>query len=235
MAQALNIVQGKLDLVLDAKGSLLEGPLWDKRTSKLLLVDCEDPHIHIFDPASCEDDSDRHHSFPLKQPVGCIALTEDPNIVLAALEREVVTINLKTQTQESVLAMTPDDHGIEGRRFNDGKASPAGVFLVGRKHESGEEADGKHGRSYRLHWPHDGEGSLVEIITEDEVQLPNGLDWRLGTDDLYLNDSVYNSIQPARGVVWHLKVDAEGIPTRDSSGRTAAQGGCHLQSRRRPA
>lgn len=59
MAQALNIVQGKLDLVLDAKGSLLEGPLWDKRTSKLLLVDCEDPHIHIFDPASCEDDSDR--------------------------------------------------------------------------------------------------------------------------------------------------------------------------------
>lgn len=64
------------------------------------------------------------------------------------------------------------------------------------------------------------------------MQLPNGLDWRLGTDDLYLNDSVYNSIQPARGVVWHLKVDAEGIPTRDSSGRTAAQvslagqGGC---------
>ena len=42
----------------------------------------------------------RHQSFPLKQPVGCIALTEDPNIILAALEREVVTINLKTQTQE---------------------------------------------------------------------------------------------------------------------------------------
>ena len=58
-AQALHIEQGKLDLVLDAKGSLLEGPLWDKRTSKLLLVDCEDPHIHIFDPASCKDDSDR--------------------------------------------------------------------------------------------------------------------------------------------------------------------------------
>lgn len=38
-----------------------------------------------------------------------------------------------------------------------------GVFLVGRKHESGEEADGKHGRSYRLHWPHDGKGSLVEV------------------------------------------------------------------------
>ena len=49
----------------------------------------------ISDTASC-----RHRSFPLKQPVGCIALTEDPNIILAALEREVVTINLKTQTQE---------------------------------------------------------------------------------------------------------------------------------------
>ena len=57
--QALHIEQGKLDLVLDAKGSLLEGPLWDKRTSKLLLVDCEDPHVHIFDPASREDNSDR--------------------------------------------------------------------------------------------------------------------------------------------------------------------------------
>ena len=51
------------------------------------------------------------------------------------------------------------------------------------------------------------------------MQLPNGLDWRLGTDDLYLNDSVYNSFQPARGVVWHLKVDAQGIPTRDSSSK----------------
>ena len=34
---------------------------------------------------------------------------------------------------------------------------------MGRKHESGEEADGKHGRSYRLHWPHEGESSLVEV------------------------------------------------------------------------
>ena len=60
---------------------------------------------------------------------------------------------------------------------------------------------------------------MPQVMREDEVQLPNGLDWRLGTDDLYLNDSVYNSIQPARGVVWHLKVDVEGIPTRDSSGK----------------
>ena len=29
----------------------------------------------------------------------------------------------------SVLAVTPEDHGIEGRRFNDGKASPAGESL----------------------------------------------------------------------------------------------------------
>ena len=61
---------------------------------------------------------------------------------------------------------------------------------MGRKHESGEEADGKHGRSYRLHWPHEGEGSLVEVSvlhcigTQDEVL--SGSHWVVYPEQLIL-------------------------------------------------
>ena len=46
------------------------------------------------------------------------------------------------------IATVPEDHGHhEKRRFNDGKASPGGVFLVGRMHLDFD--DGQPGRFYR--------------------------------------------------------------------------------------
>lgn len=50
MPQADLSQQGKLELVLDLKGELLEGPLWDARTKRLLFIDINKQHIHIYDP-----------------------------------------------------------------------------------------------------------------------------------------------------------------------------------------
>ena len=45
------------------------------------------------------------------------------------------------------IATVPEEHGIENMRFNDGKASPGGMFIVGRMHMGWR--DGNWGRLYR--------------------------------------------------------------------------------------
>ena len=52
MAQAHLLQQGKLELVLDLKGNLLEGPIWDDRIKKLHFIDINGQLIHTFDPST---------------------------------------------------------------------------------------------------------------------------------------------------------------------------------------
>lgn len=42
--------QGKLELVIDVQGELLEGPVWDERIKRLHFVDINGQQIHTFDP-----------------------------------------------------------------------------------------------------------------------------------------------------------------------------------------
>ena len=50
MAQAELSQQGNLELVLDLKGDLLEGPIWDERIKKLHFIDINGQQIHTFNP-----------------------------------------------------------------------------------------------------------------------------------------------------------------------------------------
>lgn len=50
MTQADLLQQGKLELVLDLKGDLLEGPVWDDRIKRLHFVDINGQLIHTLDP-----------------------------------------------------------------------------------------------------------------------------------------------------------------------------------------
>ena len=44
----------QVELVLDAKAELGEGPLWDEREKRLYWVDIVGHALHIYDPASRE-------------------------------------------------------------------------------------------------------------------------------------------------------------------------------------
>lgn len=58
----------------------------------------------------------------------------------------------------------PEEHGVKDYRFNDGKISPAGVFIGGRMHSTGAELDGKHSHWYRLEWHKEQKNSrLVQV------------------------------------------------------------------------
>lgn len=64
----------------------------------------------------------------------------------------------------------PEEHGIEGWRFNDGKISPGGVFIGGRMHSTGDKLDGEHGHWYRLEWSKEqGKSKFVLVSRHNDV------------------------------------------------------------------
>jgi hypothetical protein len=59
-----------------------------------------------------------------------------PNVLLAAVERDVVLIDYSepSSPQIRVVASTPEADGLpaDGWRFNDAKVSPGGTLIAGR-------------------------------------------------------------------------------------------------------
>src|SRR5918995_1854251 len=70
-------------LVLDCKGSLLEGPLWAPETGRLWFLDLLDPALFSFDPRS-----GAHERIPLggPAPLSCLARTPGGAFLLARKE-----------------------------------------------------------------------------------------------------------------------------------------------------
>lgn len=136
MSQARLSEQGKLELVLDLNGDLLEGPVWDERIRKLHFIDIDKQLIHTYDPHAESEHTrctanasiwlgstqnwcqvlhesrnllnllycNRHSQVKLPEPVGNIGLTEDPNILLAALRRSIVLFDL---TKQNIIRFIP--------------------------------------------------------------------------------------------------------------------------------
>ncbi|KAK9868711.1 hypothetical protein WJX84_008160 [Apatococcus fuscideae] len=168
---------GSLDLVVDLKGKLLESPVWDARQDVLVFVDTDGQKIHRYDPFAAEDSPDRLISVLLPEPVGFVGLTEEPSQVVAGMERRIVLVDLHMQSIIRDLAITPEEHGADGHRFNDGKPGPAGIGIFGRKHESSESPDGERGRVYRFDLgPGAAAGKLTEVRLSQDAMTASYVD-----------------------------------------------------------
>jgi sugar lactone lactonase YvrE len=159
-----------MELALEAGAALAEGPRWDARIQRLLWVDIDGRALHVFDPATGEDEAT-----PLPAKVGAAAPTRDPGKVLVALADRLAIVDVETGALEP-LADLP--HAHPGLRANDGAVDPAGRFWVGTMAE--DESPGK-GALYRV----DLDGTLTTVI--EPVSLSNGLDWTGST--MYYVDS----------------------------------------------
>lgn len=74
----------QISVVVDAKTDLGESPTWDARIQRLYYVDINSKNIQYWDSTS-----DAHVVIEAPEMVGTIALTEDPNTILAAMQRSV--------------------------------------------------------------------------------------------------------------------------------------------------
>lgn len=163
-------------VVVHACGSILgEGPTFDVRTGRLVHVDISGRAVLSTpaSPAAPDASPPRVEAVLPDEDVGCIALTPDPNVVLAALSRTVVGVRFHPPTTPAstpvaatigpALATLDESEGVKDMRFNDGKVSPKGAFIIGRLHAKWR--DGHTGAVYRLDLEH---GTFVRVLTGEQ-------------------------------------------------------------------
>ncbi|EJR62530.1 hypothetical protein IIO_02461 [Bacillus cereus VD115] len=80
-----------IELVLDAKATLAEGPCWNEKKQLLYWVDIMEKTLCIYNPTN-----NTNRVIALNQQIGCVVpYVED--VVLLAMENGFYSLNLKTE------------------------------------------------------------------------------------------------------------------------------------------
>jgi sugar lactone lactonase YvrE len=160
-----------VELVLDARADLGEGPRWDSAHQRLLWVDIMRGRVHAFTPATgaCRN-------VAVHQPVGALVGARDGSLVLA-VAGGFARLDLDSQKFEMQAAVEADR---PQNRMNDGACDGAGRFWAGTM--ALDEGPGA-GALYRL----DPDLTVHTMLTG--VSISNGLDWSLDGRRMYYVDS----------------------------------------------
>lgn len=156
------------DLLLDARATLGEGPIWDGDEQRLYWVDIMMYELHAYDPETGLDVRDQ-----VGQTVGCVVPRAAGGVMLA-LRNAFAGFDPNTSNLSSVTPL-PDEPA--DNRFNDGKCDPAGRFWAGTL---GKE---KSASLYRL----DPDLTVHRMIRG--VSCSNGLVWNAAHDTFYYIDT----------------------------------------------
>jgi sugar lactone lactonase YvrE len=190
-----------VDVLVDVRAELGEGPRWDAATRSLLWVDIDGRAMHRWDGTDVETQL-------FDERIGCAVPADDGDVVVGLASRVALASTGKT------LARFP--HG-DDVRANDGACDPDGRLWVGTM-----RLDQAHGGAalYRL----DG-GELVRKL--DRLTISNGLGWSRDRTRMWFIDTpsqqvvefaydgelgeqrVFASVDPADGSPDGLAVDDE--------------------------
>ncbi|MDL9978750.1 SMP-30/gluconolactonase/LRE family protein [Microbacterium sp. ASV49] len=139
---------------------LAEGPLWDPVRERLLWVDILDGCVYrgvLADDGTIEVE-DRIR-FP--DTAGTVAVAASGELVVAGTRR------LFFRTPDGAISAGPELISGADRRFNDGKADPAGRLIVGTKGPAGTRSE------VFVRVEDDGSAAVLD----DDLALANGLGW----------------------------------------------------------
>jgi sugar lactone lactonase YvrE len=165
-----------VELVVDAKRILPEGPIWCAATRRLYWVNILGSELHWYDPATKQD------SFAdVGSHVGTVVPRAKGGVTLA-IQSGFAHFDPASK-KLTKLAQPEADH--PGIRFNDGKCDPAGRLWAGTL--SYDNAKGV-GALYRL----DADGSVT--VMERNISCSNGLAWDLEKKRFYYIDTPTRAI-----------------------------------------
>lgn len=160
-----------VELVVDARAELGEGPLWDALAQRLYWVNILGHTVHALDPASGATES-----VDVGYAVGAAAMAADDTLLLA-IERGFALLDWPTHTLTLLAAPGGEP---DGTRFNDGKVDPAGRFWAGTMPW---KENAPIGSVYRL----ERDGSIRHML--GGVTVSNGLAWSADGLTLYYIDT----------------------------------------------
>lgn len=160
-----------VELVLDAKAKLGEGPIWDADRQLLYWVNILDNELHIYKPSTEQD-----RVIDVGQYVGTVVPRRAGGVMLA-LHNGFAHLDLET---EQLTPLTDPEVHLPDNRFNDGKCDAAGRFWAGTMSLKGGK---KVGSLYRLDPDHTVHKMLEEVTTS------NGIAWSFDNDIMYYIDT----------------------------------------------
>jgi len=160
-----------VELVLDARADLGEGPVWDAVARLLIWVDITAGVVHRFDPETRRDEP-----FEIGRPVGAAVPTASGELALA-VDDGFALLDPATRRIERLAEVESD---VPETMMNDGKCDPAGRFWAGTKDIEGRRP---LGALYRL----DKDGDVLRVLTG--VTISNGLAWSPDHGTMYYIDS----------------------------------------------
>lgn len=198
--------------VLALNTELGEGPVWDDRLERLLLVDILGKRAHWY-----RTETGEHGAFGTGGVVGAVVLRQDGGLVMACHDH-IVMSGPWGEEQVPLGGFSVDGEAV---RFNDGKVDPGGRFVVGTMHW--QEADAV-GALYMVP-PDRPVVTLVEAVT-----ISNGLDWSRDGRTFYYIDTPTQcvdafDVDPESGQVSGRRTVVK-IPDGYPDGMTIDQEGC---------
>lgn len=120
-----------MEPISTSRHALGEGVVWDDRLGVLRWTDILASKLWQYDPVSGEI---RHWDLPSR--LGCFALTQDPDLLLMALEKQLVRFDLRNGAIEPLAPIEPE---LAATRSNDGRCDRQGNFVFGTINEHGSE------------------------------------------------------------------------------------------------
>ncbi|MDU8605792.1 SMP-30/gluconolactonase/LRE family protein [Pseudomonas syringae group sp. 247E2] len=162
----------RIEIVVDVKTTLGEGPVWDVEQQRLYWIDSFDGRV-----LRCTDDGRELRAWDVGQKIGSMALRRSGDAALVALQTGIYNLDLPTGDIELIVDPEP---GLPGNRLNDGKVDRHGRFIVGSMDTREDQASAK---LYRL----DPDLSLHTL--DEGIIVSNGPCWSPGGETFYFADT----------------------------------------------
>lgn len=179
-----------IEVLLDVKTTLGEGPVWDADSQRLHWIDSADGRIF-----RSTHDGRELRSWHLGEPIGSMAVSRDGSYFLAALKSGLHRIDAASGEQELLVDPEPD---LPNNRLNDGKVDRQGRFVFGSMDTLEEQASG------RL-YSYTPEGQLNTL--DEGIVVSNGPCFSPDGRTLYFSDTW-------TGLIWSYDYDpATGAAT----------------------
>lgn len=158
-------------LLLDAQAQLGEGALWDEREGVLYWLDILASQLHRYHP-----ETGKNETFTVGDHVSSVVLDEAGKTIVTT-KNGFARFDTTTNTLTPIT--NPEAH-IEGNRFNDGKADPAGRYWAGTM---AYDMTPHAAALYSL----DTDG--MTKLKEPDVTISNGIVWTPDHKTMYYIDS----------------------------------------------
>lgn len=161
----------RIDVLVDVKTTLGEGPLWDVDEQRLYWIDSFDGRVF-----RCTSDGRELRAWDVPQKIGSMCLRKSGGAIVS-LARGFHSLDFKTGEVQLIHDPEPDK---PNNRLNDGKVDRAGRFVAGSM-DTMEE--GPNGALYSL-------ASDLKVTTLDAgIIVSNGPCWNPDGRVLYFNDT----------------------------------------------